>query len=332
MKNKSMIASLVIAAALSGCAGGQSGSSSGLTNALPMPTQLSPIANGVVHGQIIMDVQSTQGAATSSADVMKRAKEYAMRLLNPTSFASYTDPNCTHGSCTDWVDITVVNAPQTQFALDATALSAGQMDQTNNNYSVSNAPLNIGALKISTLYDNNLMACGTAGSPAKCDTASIVIYTDNTGLVTGSTAPLYGLALGGASAAGLWNIADFDGTDAISVPLMVVGASDSQAPTAMAVPDDSASQGTIVEQIAIPSGTQVIDQSFFPQGGEPASNGLGGTVTSAAATPGYPLTADFTTAASGTYTARVVLEYVLSSQAAGTVAGGTVAGQPSNSP
>jgi hypothetical protein len=58
-------------------------------------------------------------------------------------------PNCLHGQCTDYSDITVTNEGSTQFQL---AQSQAQINQSTSNQNLSN----IVDLKIATLFDKNV--------------------------------------------------------------------------------------------------------------------------------------------------------------------------------
>jgi hypothetical protein len=84
-------------------------------------------------------------------------------------------PNCVHGQCTDFSDITVTNNGSTQFALT----NHNPIIQGTDNQNITV----LGNLKIGTLFDNNLTSCGGQ----KCTAAAIRIYTtDNGGQVLGA--------------------------------------------------------------------------------------------------------------------------------------------------
>jgi hypothetical protein len=178
--------------------------------------------------------------------------------------------------------------------------------------------------------------CTGTPTAKKCTTANINIYTDNEGLVittpaapascagqttsalctnlspcawNSGTSTCSGTAAPTFTVGGLVNLAKSNATTEIQVPLNAAGTN-----TATALVDQSATGGptshVLLETITIPAATQVIDQSYFPIGGE------AGTTAGVSASPspsgtGYALTANFTTASSGTYKARVVVEYVL---------------------
>jgi hypothetical protein len=177
--------SLAVATTMVGCAGNPNGGSSNNGNT----SGLSPVGvydseHGIVKARAIMDVSS--GSEDAQAFLSLKPMEKFAALFMPTSRAS--GGTCTHGSCIDYVDVTVVNTASTTFQLDNTFLVApactAELTQvtcqaiagcawgtgctgtptTTFDWVSSNTPVSFGNLKVKTLYDNNLMACAAACS------------------------------------------------------------------------------------------------------------------------------------------------------------------------
>jgi hypothetical protein len=182
-------------------------------------------------------------------------------------------PNCLHGQCTDYTDITVTNLGSTQFEL---AQSQAQITQNTSNQNLSN----IVDLKIATLFDNNLTSCGGQ----KCTSAAIRIYT------TDST---------GVQGAGLWSQAIGK-----SVPLTVSGGSSNSilasVPyfSAAGTPDNGTDLQIDLDPLAVDKNVLSLQMADFSDAAAPAG-------------AGYTLSADFTQAGAGSYNAHVVVEYDL---------------------
>jgi hypothetical protein len=179
-------------------------------------------------------------------------------------------------------------------------------------------------------------ACTGTPTPKKCVTADINIYTDNEGLVistppapascaaqtsstacgaitacvwTAGTSTCSGTPAGSYTDNGLLNLAKSGAGTEIDVPILATGFQSALPLVDQAQPLGPSSHVNL-ENVAITAPTQVIDQSYFPIGGEAGSN-TGVSNTSFTPGAGYALSANFTQASSGTYQARVVVEYVL---------------------
>jgi hypothetical protein len=249
---KYQIAILSSLLVLSACSSGQNGSSGG---------NLPPVS-GSIGGKTYMK-------AKAEFDVSSSSQGSAQFQLVKKSFA--VAPNCLHGSCTDYTDITVTNSGSTQFQL---VQSQAQISQNTSNQNLSN----IVDLKIGTLFDNNLTSCGGQ----KCTSAAIRIYTNDSTGVQG--AGLYSPLIGK------------------SVPLTVSGGSAALSLAAIpyfnsANPDDGSSLQIDLDPLAADKNVLSLAMADFA---DAASSGAG-----------YTLSADFTQAGAGTYQAHVVVEYDL---------------------
>jgi hypothetical protein len=180
-------------------------------------------------------------------------------------------PNCLHGQCTDYSDITVTNEGSTQFQL---AQSQAQINQSTSNQNLSN----IVDLKIATLFDNNLTSCGGQ----KCESAAIRIYTtDSTGI----------------QGAGLWSQAIGQ-----SVPLTVSGGSSNSILATIpyfsaANPDNGRDLQVDLDPLAVDKNVLSLQMADFADASPSGA--------------GYILSADFTKAGAASYKAHVVVEYDL---------------------
>jgi hypothetical protein len=221
-----------------------------------------PAVNGGSGSQIYM-------RAKAEFDISSAPDGSAQFNLVKKSYAAA--PNCLHGQCTDFSDITVTNEGSTQFAL----LSNAPVSQSTSNQNISN----LATLKIGTLFDNNLTSCGGK----KCISAAIRVYTtDSTGIqgaglwsqAIGKSVPL--TISGGSSAASL-----------VSVPYF----------SAAGTPDDGSSLQIDLDPLAIDKNVLSIEMADFS---DAAPSGAG-----------YTLSANFTQAGAGTYLAHVVVEYDL---------------------
>jgi hypothetical protein len=227
------------------------------------PSSLPPIAGGAngvsyVKAKAEFDLSS---APDGSAQFNLVKKSYA------------ASPNCLHGQCTDFTDITVTNSGSTQFQL---VQSQAQISQNTSNQNLSN----IVDLKIATLFDNNLTSCGGQ----KCTAAAIRIYTND------ST---------GVQGAGLWSQAIGK-----SVPLTVSGGSSNSilamVPyfSAAGTPDNGTDLQIDLNPLAVDKNVLSLQMADFSDAAAPAG-------------AGYTLSADFTQAGAGSYKAHVVVEYDL---------------------
>jgi hypothetical protein len=210
---------------LSGCTSKQSPDTSGN---IPSPSS-NPTA-GQVYSR-----------AKAEFDLSSSPSGSAQFNLVKKSYAAA--PNCTHGQCTDYTDITVSNSGSTQFELSQ---SQAQISQNTSNQNLSN----IVDLKIATLFDNNLTSCGGQ----KCTAAAIRIYTtDDSGQVLG---------------AGLWSQAIGK-----SVPLTVSGGSSNSilamVPyfSAAGTPDDGFNLQIDLDPLAVDKNVLSLQMADFTQAG-----------------------------------------------------------------
>jgi lysophospholipase L1-like esterase len=226
------------------------------------------------------DPKDINPGSISGLSVISKAKAEFDLSSNPDGSAQFNlvkksyavAPNCLHGQCTDYTDITVTNSGSTQFEL---LQSQAQISQNTSNQNLTN----IVDLKIATLFDNNLTSCGGQ----KCTAAAIRIYT------TDST---------GVQGAGLWSQAIGK-----SVPLTVSGGSSNSilasVPyfSAAGTPDDGKNLQIDLDPLAVDKNVLSLAMADFSD--------------AAPAGAGYTLSADFTQAGAGTYKAHVVVEYDL---------------------
>jgi hypothetical protein len=187
---------------------------------------------------------------------------------------SYALATCTHGQCTDFTDITVTNNSSTQFALS----SNSPVIQGTNNKNMSN----LVTLKIGTLFDNDLTACGGF----KCTAALIRVYTSDS---TGVQGPV------------LWSQSIQK-----SVPLTISGGSSSS--ILANIPYFNAANPNNGSSSPVDMETLPVSQNVLSLAGGDFSDA---NANISANNPGYILSADFTQAGSGTYQAHVVVEYDL---------------------
>jgi hypothetical protein len=251
---KHVLSYLSIIALSSACSSGQSPNNS--SNNLP---SVNPNA---ANGQVYIK-------AKAEFDLSSAPDGSAQFNLVKKSYAAA--PNCLHGQCTDYSDITVTNSGSTQFEL---AQSQAQIAQNVTNQNLSN----IVDLKIATLFDNNLTSCGGQ----KCTAAAIRIYTNDSTGVQGQG--LYSSLIGK------------------SVPLTVSGGSAALSLAAIpyfnsANPDDGSSLQIDLDPLAADKNVLSLAMADFAD--------------AASAGAGYTLSADFTQAGAGTYKAHVVVEYDL---------------------
>jgi hypothetical protein len=222
-----------------------------------------PAVTGSSNGQVYMK-------AKAEFDLSSAPDGSAQFNLVKKSYAAA--PNCLHGQCTDYTNITVTNSGSTQFQL---VQSQSQISQNVTNQNLSN----IVDLKIATLFDNNLTSCGGQ----KCTAAAIRIYTNDSTGVQGQG--LYSSLIGK------------------SVPLTVSGGSSNSALSAIpyfsaaGTPDDGTNLQIDLDPLATDKNVLSLAMADFAD--------------AASAGAGYTLSADFTQAGAGTYKAHVVVEYDL---------------------
>jgi hypothetical protein len=306
------IMSLLAAATLVGCAPGQQASQP--SDGLPAVGSVGP--QGLVKAKAVFSISSNSGAA-QAYNMTKKVMDLASLFFGLDSKADPSNlafPTCSHAAsamnpCTDYVDITVDNLANTQFAIDHALVAAQLAGQAGGQPTTAGNLVNFVSLHVGTLFDNNLNVCGSGNQ--LCTQAKIVMYTDNSNVSAWSGQSSLVQAGGSQGPNGMQN-------QALPLNVQLTTTTDNSGAASPAiVPDqDDPSTGIVIESAQIGS-LQVIDQSILPLGGEAAGSldaeAAGGATHGGPGVGqlGYQLSADFSNAAAGVYESRVVLEYVV---------------------
>jgi alpha-tubulin suppressor-like RCC1 family protein len=186
------------------------GCSSRETPSTQNPGMLPPVSGGSNIGSVSLKARAIYAVTAQNS-----------KTGTSLTFKRQALQTCQEGNCTDFTDINISNAANTEFALDLTNIPNNQYSANTNNQNLQNFL----TLDIGTLFDNNLFSCANL----KCDIAQIRLYTI-------STLGLY------------------DAVSQQSVPLLV----DSQYLTSATPVPLGSNQGLVIDQELIPLNQQVI--------------------------------------------------------------------------